>query len=242
MDERFYRRYGVGIGELFAFRVQVETTDLYLRAASDLTVAARSAAVAARRLVEEEIARRPAFATALAPLPLPPGVSPPVAAMYRAGEKAGVGPMAAVAGTIAGAVGRALAPLSPTVMVENGGDLFVRGSAPVSVGLFAGASPFSGTLALKLAAPEEGVAVCTSSGTVGPSLSYGKADAATVISADEALADAVATALGNRVREGGDIDGALTWAMSIEGVRGALVILGDKLGAMGDIELERTAA
>jgi ApbE superfamily uncharacterized protein (UPF0280 family) len=84
---------------------------------------------------------------------------------------------------------------------------------------------------------EDGVAVCTSSGTVGPSLSFGRADSATVISPSGALADASATELGNRVNEPGDIEQALDWVLSIAGVIGAVIIMGGTVGAKGEIEL-----
>jgi ApbE superfamily uncharacterized protein (UPF0280 family) len=81
--------------------------------------------------------------------------------------------------------------------------------------------------------------ICTSSGTVGHSLSFGKADAALVSSADAALADAVATGLGNRVRQPEDVAGALEWVRAVPGVKHALVIIGETLGAWGEYELAR---
>ncbi|GAI49814.1 unnamed protein product, partial [marine sediment metagenome] len=63
--------------------------------------------------------------------------------------------------------------------------------------IFAGRSPLSQRIILKIEAKENYIGVCTSSGTVGPSLSFGKADAVTVISDSVLLADAAATAVGN---------------------------------------------
>ena len=83
-------------------------------------------------------------------------------------------------------------------------------------------------------------AVCTSSGTVGPSLSYGRADAAVAVARDAALADAAATALGNRVRGPADLEAAVDWAASLPGVEGAVAILGDRLAVRGDLELVPT--
>ncbi|MCA1989441.1 MAG: hypothetical protein LDL07_09915, partial [Desulfarculus sp.] len=83
------------------------------------------------------------------------------------------------------------------------------------------------------------LAVCTSSGTVGHSLSLGRADAATILAKDAALADAAATALGNRVRTAADLATALDWAQGVPGVLGALVIKGSQLAAWGEVELVR---
>jgi ApbE superfamily uncharacterized protein (UPF0280 family) len=81
------------------------------------------------------------------------------------------------------------------------------------------------------------LALCTSSGTVGPSLSYGKADAVTVRARSAALADAAATALGNRVSRASDIQGAIRQAQSIEGLGGIIIIKDDQVGAWGEMEL-----
>ena len=83
--------------------------------------------------------------------------------------------------------------------------------------------------------------VCTSSGTVGHSLSLGKADSVTVVAESAAFADAVATLVGNAVGgEGGGKAGvgrALEKAKEIAGILGVVVICGDTLGAVGDVRL-----
>jgi len=81
------------------------------------------------------------------------------------------------------------------------------------------------------------MAICTSSGTIGHSLSFGKADAVTVVARDAALADAAATAVGNRVKTRRDVDQALEAARSIAGIDGVLIVMRDRLGIWGDMEL-----
>ncbi len=220
------------------FRVEVETTDLFLRADRNLAPEALALARKARGAVAAHCRAHPAFATALAPLAPPDDALPPVvAAMYRAADAAGVGPMAAVAGAIAGAVGRGLRTWSREALVENGGDLYLDLAAAATVGLFAGASPWTGRVGLRVAASQTPLGVCTSSGTVGPSLSFGRADAAVVLAPDPALADAVATAVGNRIKTPGDLEAAVAWALTIPGVTGAVAVLGTHLAAVGDVEL-----
>jgi len=240
--ERRYRSFAGGGAGRVAFRVAVATTDLYLRADRDLSAVAEAATRRARGEVEDHIRAHPAFATALRPLEPPTGgIAPLLSAMYAAGRAAGVGPMAAVAGAIAGAVGKELRAWSREVLVENGGDLFLDLAEDAVVGLFAGTSPFSGRIGLRVEASGTSLGVCTSSGTVGPSLSYGRADAATALAADPALADAVATALGNRVQGPDDLQAAVEWALTVPGVRGAVAILGDCLAAAGQIEFVELA-
>ena len=237
-DERFYRSWGENTGSDVTFQVRVETTDLLIRAERDLADVALAAVEATRGLLTDHIATHPEFATALSPLELPVGeIDPLVASMYRAAQLAGVGPMAAVAGTVAQAVAVALGPHTRRVMIENGGDLYIDADREVTIAIYAGQSKLSGKIGLRLEAAELPLAVCTSSGLVGPSLSYGQAQAATVIAADAALADAAATALGNRISSSEEIKPALEWAVSIEGVIGALAIAQDNLGIMGDVKL-----
>jgi hypothetical protein len=107
----------------------------------------------------------------------------------------------------------------------------------VNIGIYAGASPLSNKLALRIRPEEMPVGVCTSSATVGPSLSLGRADAACVKSGSASLADAVATAIANRVKTKGDIGKALAFGAGIPGVLGLLIIMGEELGAWGELEL-----
>lgn len=147
--------------------------------------------------------------------------------------------MGAVAGAVAEYVGRDLLAYSEEVIIENGGDIFIRTTFPLTVAILAGGSPLSGKLGVRIDSPESPVGVCTSSGTVGHSLSLGRADAAVVISASAALADAAATAIGNRVSDKADIASATHLGENIDGVLGVAVILDDKMGAWGQVELVR---
>ena len=123
------------------------------------------------------------------------------------------------------------------VVVENGGDVFVKTDTPLTIAVFAGRSPLSMKVGLKIDASMNAVAVCTSSGTVGHSLSFGFADAVCVVSPSCPLADASATAIGNIVRSATDIQKAVAFGKKISGITGILIIKGDKLGAWGDLEL-----
>jgi len=145
--------------------------------------------------------------------------------------------MAAVAGAIAECVGEDLLGFSPEVIVENGGDIFLSCARETRVGIFAASSPLS--LRLGLVVPPAGHpwGVCTSSGTVGPSLSFGRADAVCILSPSASLADAAATAVGNLVSTPDDLEEGLQRAKAIEGVSGAVIILGEKLAVWGEVEL-----
>ena len=239
-DRSTYRRRVAPAG-LRSFTVTIAESDLHISVGGGEKDGplgtARRALAAARADLEAYIAAHPEFKTALEPWPeeeRAPGI---VREMIAAGRAAGVGPMAAVAGAVAQAVGRALFPESPEVIVENGGDIFMAGREERVAAVFAGDSPLSMKLGLKLPAAPAGCGLATSSGTVGPSLSFGKADAAVAFAADPALADACATAIGNRVKSAADLAAAMEFAEGIEGLSGALAIIGENLAAWGEMEL-----
>ena len=236
---RFYRENMQAAG-LVSFRVEIGESDLFIFAERDLAAEARASLAAHRADLEGFIARQPRFRTSHTSYDVPEDSPPLVRLMAESAARVGVGPMAAVAGAVAEMVGKDLGSLSPEVIVENGGDIYIRSTRERSVGIFAGESPLSGRLALKLpSTPPEGLGVCTSSATVGPSFSAGGADAALVVAEGAALADAAASALGNRAKTAEHIEEALAAVSAVEGVIGCLVIVGENLGVQGDLELEK---
>jgi hypothetical protein len=236
--DRTYRNR-MAAPDLVAFRVQIRETDLYILAQRDLTAEATRVARRARATIEAWIESNPEFATTLEPLPCPPDAPRIIREMCAAADAAGVGPMASVAGAIAEAVARALAPKSPEVIVENGGDTYLMGNRERVAAVLAGKSPLSSRIGLVIPPGRLPLAICTSSATVGPSLSFGRADAAVVVSDSGALADAVASAVGNRVRTADDLPAAVELGLGIARVLHVVAILGDRMAAGGDLILRR---
>jgi ApbE superfamily uncharacterized protein (UPF0280 family) len=237
-EERTYRDL-MRPHDLVSFRVTVQETDLFLAATKDLAAKTRDSVYRHRYAIETYIASHPVFLDSLVPLeddPLAPGI---VREMLRSAQKAGVGPMAGIAGAIAHFVGDDLLAHSEEVIVENGGDIYIKSARKRRVAVYAGSSPLSMKIGIVVPPEKTPIGVCTSSGTVGPSLSFGRADAACILSSSPTLADAAATAVGNRVKSKKDIDIGLGRAKEIDGVLGALVIIGDAMGVWGDIELVR---
>lgn len=235
---RFYRYWSKDT-DLVSFSVIVKETDLFIRARRNLRKKALDVVLKQRGLLESYISRHPGFLTALEPFPVASDAPLIVREMANASAKVGVGPMAAVAGALAEFVGRELLQYSSEVIVENGGDIFLKHEKPRLIGVFAGDSPYSGKLALKIEPEETPLGVCTSSGTVGHSLSFGKADAAIILSPSAALADAAATAVGNLVQTADDMQKAIESVSEVEGLTGIAVIVGDKMAVWGKINLVR---
>jgi len=187
-----------------------------------------------RRLLEDYIAQHPEFRSALEPIDLLRDAPAVAQRMARAARLVGVGPMAAVAGAMAQcAAEAALKAGVPEVIVENGGDIYLQAAAPVTIGLDAGATQLGDRLAFALLAAETPLAICSSSGKMGHSMSLGQCDLATVVARDAALADAAATDAANRVRASADVDAALERIVAIEGIDGVLIVKDDRIGLAG---------
>ncbi|HEY3313783.1 MAG TPA: UPF0280 family protein [Bacillota bacterium] len=236
-EPRTYRDLFKGQNLVF-FNCCLKETDLQIGAHRRLEAEAMALVVELRRQLEGYILAVPEFRTSLVPIDPAPWAPPIVRRMSEAGAAAGVGPMAAVAGAVSQFVGVELLRYSPEVIVENGGDIFIQSGLPRKIGIHAGSSPLSEKVALKIKPEDTPLGVCTSAGTVGPSLSFGRTDATVVVARDAALADAAATAIGNRVKTADDIEAGLRVAGRIRGLLGAVVIIGDKLGAWGDVDLQ----
>jgi uncharacterized protein len=234
-------RHRIESSGLAAFTVAVKETDLYIRAASNLQRKARRLVLKYRAQLESYIEQNPGFQTSLKPLPMPETAPRIVKEMIDAGQKANVGPMAAVAGAIAEFIGTELLDFSPEIIVENGGDIFLKADSKKVVGIYAGDSPLSGKIGVAIDPQETPLGVCTSSGTVGHSLSFGRADAVVTIARSAALADAAATAICNLVQKSADINTAIETGRNISGLKGIVIIIGGDIGVWGSIKLCETA-
>jgi ApbE superfamily uncharacterized protein (UPF0280 family) len=187
-----------------------------------------------RALLEVYIETDPEFARSLAPVAPKPHAPEVARRMAAAGRAAGVGPMAAVAGAFAELAARAaLDAGAHEAIVENGGDIYLMSTEPAVVGIYAHGHPLSQRLAFRVEPAAMPLALCSSSGTMGHSLSLGTCDLALVVSRDAALADAAATGAGNLVHDKADVDKALRAMEKIEGVSGAFILKDDAVGMTG---------
>ncbi len=222
---------------LVSFRVAVKETDLFVHATRPLEKMTRDFTLRHRGYIEAYIEKYQDVAKTFNPWHINGPAPIIVKNMAKAGEEAGVGPMAAVAGAIAEHVGRDLLTYSDEVIVENGGDIFIKANSPVTVAIYAGGSPLSMQIGLRLNSVRKALSVCTSSGTVGHSFSLGKADAVCVVSESCSLADAAATSICNQVKSKTDIQKAIDFGKSIKGVAGLIVIMDDEIGLWGKLEI-----
>lgn len=235
-ESRTYRDKTATRG-LVSFNVTVQETDLRVSSERDLSEETRDLVVEYRRQLESYILTHPDFLTTLTSYQPDPYAPLIVREMIAATTDIGVGPMASVAGAVAQIVGMDLLKLSDQVVIENGGDIFMKLKKDAIVSIFAGESPLSEKIGLKIPLSMMPVGVCSSSGKVGHSLSLGVSDVITVVSRSAVRADGAATALGNRIKTRADLEKTAEIASTMAGVIGCVAILGDAMAMWGEIEL-----
>ena len=160
--------------------------------------------------------------------------------MSEISYKTGVGPMSAIAGTFAYHIAHELKKHFDIreIIVENGGDIYADIKDDIDVSIFAGDSPLSEKVGLHIDAKESPLGICTSSGTVGPSLSFGKADAVMIVCKDVLLADSYATVFANQIQTSNDIGSVLEKIGYKKDIISALLIKDDKMGIAGKFKMK----
>lgn len=188
-----------------------------------------------RGLLEGYINKDPFFKVTLEPYEVPESAPGIVRRMAETARAVGIGPMGAVAGTIAAYAVEAMRDAGAGyAFVDNGGDIALVTDRPLVLGIYAGDASIK-DLALEVQPTDRILGICTSSGTVGPSISFGSADAALVVSWNVSLADAAATALGNAVVDEENLEEAFDVVKDIDGIQGALVVKGDRFAVWGEM-------
>lgn len=233
---RFYRNQ-IKMEDLTYFEVKLAQTDLQIGAKRNLAQEAMESVKKYRKQLEDYIARDKYFMETFKPYKVAETAPVIVRHMAEAGKIAKVGPMAAVAGAISQYVGKDLIKISQEIIIENGGDIYMDIKKTRDIGIYAGDSPLSGKLALKIYPDMTPCGICTSAGTIGHSASFGQADAVTVYSSDTLLADAAATSIGNVIKSKDDIKVGIEKAKEIPGLKGIMIIVGSNIGLWGELEL-----
>ncbi|SHJ71313.1 hypothetical protein SAMN02745912_00831 [Paramaledivibacter caminithermalis DSM 15212] len=219
------------------FTVIDKESDLHISAKTNLEKEAKKYLKKYRNAIRTYGDDNANFYKSLSPIDVADTAAKIVKHMAEAAKIANVGPMAAVAGAISQYVGLDLLKHTDEIIIENGGDIFIKTNKERKILIYAGESPFSEKLALLISPEDTPMGICTSAGTIGHSLSFGNADAVVVLSKDSLAADAVATAIGNIIKEPSDIDKGIQYGKAIKGIEGILIIIKDKMGAWGKVEL-----
>jgi len=227
----------IKVRDLVSFCVSIKETDLWISADRDLKKEAENLVHNIRYKLEEYICSHPDFLSSLDPVPDDPFAPGIIKDMIRNAKKACVGPMASVAGAVAQYVAKGLLNHAEQVIIENGGDIYLKVSRAVTVSIFAGQSPLSHRLGIVIPEKVMPLGICSSSGSVGHSLSLGISDVTCILAHSAVLADAAATALGNKIHSKNDLHKIPAIANDIEGLLGGVAIVEDEMAAWGEVEL-----
>lgn len=234
-EERFYRDK-----ILSKFKVEVSFKESDLLICSDKKIPgdkARTILVKYYRQIEEYIAKNPLFLTSLSPLASDPQAPSIVKDMLDSSKVTGIGPFSAVAGAIAQYVAGELLHYCQEIIVENGGDIFLKINQDKTIGIYLGRESKIDNFNLKIRKKDHPFGIASSSSRIGHSLNFGQADLVSVVAESTILADSFATSISNRIKKEKDIDRILSEVKNNFPVQGLLVAFGGKIFLWGDLEL-----
>ncbi len=194
-----------------------------------------------REMLDNHILQVPHFLTALTPYPAPAMPLPSIIAeMYSASAQSSTGPMSAVAGAVAEHVCSDIGEKFNVkeIVVENGGDIFMKIASQAVISVYAGTSPLSEKIGVVISPEATPLSICCSSGTVGHSFSLGRADACMIASRSGALADAWATSLANEIKDSSSVKEITETALKKTGILSVVIIKDDVAGIGGNLEVK----
>lgn len=234
-EERTYRSL-INKDHLISYNVKIAESDLFISSDTNLAEQAFKSLSEHRNALETYIKNKPGFKKSLLPISEDEFAPAIVRSMLSKSRLCGVGPMAGVAGAVSEFVGHDLLDHTQNIIIENGGDIFMKAENILTVSVYAGDSPLSYKVNFIVKPEKTPLGICTSSASVGPSLSFGIADAVCVISKSATLADAAASAVGNKVKGKQDIKKALDYGINIPGIVGIIIICDKDMGAIGEVQ------
>jgi hypothetical protein len=235
-EERFYRAYSKA---KFVREVSHKESDLYV--ASDSAIDEKLLAGILKkyyRQIEEYIEKNPGFATSLSPLEVDIKAPAIIQDMLKVSGLTGIGPFASVAGAVAYYVGREILRYADEVIIENGGDLFLKINEDKRIGVYLGDRFALKAVTLKIKKRTRPFGIASSSSSIGHSLNFGKADLLTVIARDAIIADGFATALSNRIQDEAGLCEVMNLAQVNDAISGMLIFFGGKIYLWGELEIE----
>jgi len=244
IEQRTYRSQ-FSQQRFWSFVVNYKETDLWIGVDPDsfreeMKAVSFQKVIELRSVLEEYLLIDPIFGKTYEPHRVEPNAPEIVRVMAEAANRAGVGPMASVAGAFSEMVGRCLMEQFEIqeLVVENGGDIFLKINSNLLMSVYAGNSPLSEKIGIEIQASESTLGVCTSAGTVGPSVSLGITDATMIICRSAALADALATTFGNLVKTPEDVQTIINQTEQFPEILSAVIICQDKIGIRGKFEMK----
>ncbi len=234
-EERFYRAQ---ISSRFRLEISFRESDLLI--STDRKIDKERAEEILKkyyRQIEEYVKENPRFLTSLSPLPEDEKAPPIIRSMLESSQVTGIGPFSAVAGAIAQYTGQEILGFCSEIIVENGGDIFLKINTDKTLGVYPGKRFGVENITLRIKKRDQAFGIASSSGVIGPSLNFGAADLVSVIAEDAVSADGFATALSNRIKQRGDVDKVLAEVKESSLLEGLLIVFGREIFLWGDWEV-----
>jgi ApbE superfamily uncharacterized protein (UPF0280 family) len=217
------------------FDVAVQDLVLRIHGPRELYEEARAAGLHFWEQIQSYALRDPAFRSSTRPLPVPEDAPLIIQEMIGLSARAGVGPMFSFQGAVTEWVGRAMAREFDEVMVSCGGDYFVVTGKRSRLMVHPAVREGESDLAV-VVKPELGPhGIFTTMGRAY--LPADTSDGVVVLAGSCILADAAAAAAMAILSKPGWFHAALSYLQRLEGVHGALVIRGERIGVAGALEL-----
>lgn len=221
----------------YSFRLDYKYSGLYIMCDRDISSGLKEPVLNFYRDIETAIVGETNFEKSLVPLKAGKDSPRTIKEMCSAGEVFSVGPMASIAGALCDHLAKSLTDRCSFLMIENGGDVYIKSNGPLEVGIFTKNAYFKDKLTLLIEAEQTPCGICSSSGSFGHSLSLGKSDLVTVLSRTATIADAAATAIANTINSEEDIDKAIARFKEYREVEGLIIIRNKRIGLWGKLQL-----
>ncbi|HAJ95978.1 MAG TPA: UPF0280 family protein [Actinobacteria bacterium] len=236
VDRSIYRK-NISLKDKYCYRLKYKYTDLFITSDRDILKELEAPVLSFYKEIGKVSLDEPVFEKSLVPVRARSHYPVLIKKMCRAARMFGIGPMAAVAGAVCDRIAESIAHTCRFLMIENGGDVYIKSDMPVEIGLYSGNKYFSDRLNIKIDAEQTPCGICSSSGSMGHSLSLGRSDLVTVMSDSAILADAAATAIANSIKEQTDIKKAISRYKKNKEIKGLVIIKGDRIGIWGVIQI-----
>ena len=193
-----------------------------------------------RNELENYLLKDQDFLLALEPIKRDGNLPLIVKTMVESSNIADVGPMACVAGTISEiSLDYLIANDSRYSIIENGGDIAMINDEEVLCGIYSNNEVLGNDIAFKIKSRKRPLGICTSSGKIGHSISFGTSDSVTVISKSASIADGLATRIANEINGESSEDKVSNGLECGEDYKeffeGALIISDNHVGTIGKL-------
>jgi ApbE superfamily uncharacterized protein (UPF0280 family) len=212
------------------FEIQVQDMTLHIQAGTDFNEESRAAALSFWEQLHAYTLRNPDVGSSKRPIEVPEDAPHIVREIVAAARQAGVGPMYSFQGAVTDHVGRYLAREVDEVTVNCGGDYFILGRRRQKLTVLRRGN--GSAVAVVVPPSKQGVGI---SMTVGRG--HTSVDGLAVLADSCALADAAAAGVQAILPKENGFAGALAYLKRVPGVLGGVVVVGDRIGLAGSLEL-----